>query len=125
MTRDNQFSTLQLNNVSGSRVAVNNLLVNGNYAWPANEQNNLINLDPMFTMAPNEVLGEIDIATTDFSLLEGSPAIDAGNPSYGPEDDYDDNPRPISTTGISSTTFEDSTGGWSCLLYTSDAADDQ
>ena len=112
ITRDNQFSTLQLNNVSGTRVAVNNLLVNGNYAWPANEQNNLINLDPMFTMAPNEVLGEIDIATTDFSLLEGSPAIDAGNPSYGPEDDYDDNPRPISTTGISSTTFEDSTGGW-------------
>ena len=45
------------------------------------EENNLINLDPMFTMAPNEVLGEIDIATTDFRLLEGSPAIDAGNPS--------------------------------------------
>ncbi|GIS21350.1 MAG: hypothetical protein CM15mP121_2020 [Bacteroidota bacterium] len=36
---------------------------------------------------------EINIATTDFTLLEGSPAIDAGNPSYGPEDDYDDNPR--------------------------------
>ena len=124
MTRDNQFSALQLNNVSGTRVAVNNLLVNGNYAWPANEQNNLINLDPMFTMAPNEVLGEIDIATTDFSLLEGSPAIDAGNPSYGPEDDYDDNPRPISTTGISSTTFEDSTGGWSSFGATIEISED-
>ena len=123
-TRDNQFSALQLNNVSGTRVAVNNILVNGNYAWPANEQNNLINLDPMFTMAPNEVLGEIDIATTDFSLLEGSPAIDAGNPSYGPEDDYDDNPRPISTTGISSTTFEDSTGGWSSFGATIEISED-
>ena len=124
MTRDNQFSALQLNNVSGTRVAVNNLMVNGNYAWPANEENNLINLDPMFTMAPNEVLGEIDIATTDFTLLEGSPAIDAGNPSYGPEDDYDDNPRPISTTGISSTTFEDSTGGWSSFGATIEISED-
>ena len=124
MTRDNQFSALQLNNVSGTRVAVNNLLVNGNYAWPANEENNLINLDPMFTMAPNEVLGEIDIVTTDFTLLEGSPAIDAGNPSYGPEDDYDDNPRPISTTGISSTTFEDSTGGWSSFGATIEISED-
>ncbi len=124
MTRDNQFSTLQLNNVSGSRVAVNNLLVNGNYAWPANEENNLINLDPMFTMAPDEVLGAIDIATTDFTLLEGSPAIDAGNPSYGPEDDYDDNPRPISITGISSTTFEDSTGGWSSFGATIEISED-
>ena len=124
MTRDNQFSALQLNNVSGTRVAVNNLLVNGNYAWPANEENNLINLDPMFTMVPNEVLGEIDIVTTDFTLLEGSPAIDAGNPSYGPEDDYDDNPRPISTTGISSTTFEDSTGGWSSFGATIEISED-
>lgn len=124
MTRDNQFSALQLNNVSGTRVAVNNLLVNGNYAWPANEENNLINLDPMFAMAPNEVLGEIDIITTDFTLLEGSPAIDAGNPSYGPEDDYDDNPRPISTTGISSTTFEDSTGGWSSFGATIEISED-
>ena len=124
MTRDNQFSALQLNNVSGTRVAVNNLLVNGNYAWPANEENNLINLDPMFTMAPDEVLGAIDIETTDFTLLEGSPAIDAGNPSYGPEDDYDDNPRPISTTGISSTTFEDSTGGWSSFGATIEISED-
>jgi hypothetical protein len=78
----------------------------------------------MFTMAPNEVLGEIDIATIDFTLLEGSPAIDAGNPSYGPEDDYDDNPRPISTTGISSTTFEDSTGGWSSFGATIEISED-
>ena len=124
MTRDNQFSTLQLNNVSGTRVAVNNLLVNGNYAYPANEENNLINLDPMFTMAPDELLGPIDIATTDFTLLEGSPAIDAGNPSYGPADDYYDNPRPISTTGISSTTFEDSTGGWSSFGATIEISED-
>ena len=124
MTRDNQFSTLQLNNVSGTRVAVNNLLVNGNYAWPANEENNLINLDPMFTMVPDEVLGAINIETTDFTLLEGSPAIDAGNPSYGPEDDYDDNPRPVSTTGISSTTFEDSTGGWSSFGATIEISED-
>ena len=123
MTRDNQFSTLQLNNVSGSRVAVNNLLVNGSYAWPANEQNNLINLDPMFTMAPDVVFGPIDIATTDFTLLESSPAIDAGNPSYGPEDDYDDYPRPVSTSGISSTTFEDSTAGWSSFGATIEISD--
>ena len=40
---------LQLNNVYGTRVAVDNIIVNGTYAWPATESNNLIDVDPMFT----------------------------------------------------------------------------
>ncbi|GIS21349.1 MAG: hypothetical protein CM15mP121_2010 [Bacteroidota bacterium] len=57
MTRDNQFSTFNLIMLVVQELPSTTFLVNGNYAWPANEQNNLINLDPMFTMAPNEVLG--------------------------------------------------------------------
>ena len=81
MTRDNEFSALQLNNVYGSRVATDNIIVNGTYAWPATESNNLINIDPMFTSAPETVDGPLTIEGTDFSLTEGSPAINAGNPS--------------------------------------------
>ena len=84
MTRDNEFSALQLNNVYGTRVAVDNIIVNGTYAWPATESNNLIDVDPMFNSAPETVNGPLTIEGTDFSLMEGSPAINAGNPSYSP-----------------------------------------
>ena len=115
VTRDNEFSALQLNNVTGSRVAVNNIIVNGTYAYPANETNNMINIDPLFVSAPETVYGELTIEGTDFSLTESSPAINSGNPSYSPTHDIDGNPRPVPGSAISSTSFENATGGWTAF----------
>ena len=115
MTRDNEFSALQLNNVYGSRVATDNIIVNGTYAWPATESNNLINVDPMFNSAPVTVNGPLIVEGTDFSLMEGSPAINAGNPSYSPTHDIEGNPRPVAGSAIASTSFENATGGWTAF----------
>ena len=125
MTRDNEFSALQLNNVSGTRVAVDNIITNGTYAWPATESNNLINVDPLFVSAPPNVNGPIEIDGTDFSLSPGSPAIDAGNPSYSPFLDIDGNPRPSAGDAIASTSFENATGGWTEFGSTVETTDDQ
>ena len=125
MTRDNEFSALQLNNVYGSRVATDNIIVNGTYAWPATESNNLINVDPMFNSAPEPVNGPLTIEGTDFSLMEGSPAIDAGNPSYSPSHDINGNPRPVSASAIASTSFENATGGWTAFGSTIETTSEQ
>ena len=125
MTRDNEFSALQLNNVYGSRVATDNIIVNGTYAWPATESNNLINVDPMFSSAPETVNGPLTIEGTDFSLMEGSPAINAGNPSYSPTHDINGNPRPVSPSAIASTSFENATGGWTAFGSTIETTSDQ
>ena len=125
MTRDNEFSALQLNNVYGTRVAVDNIIVNGTYAWPATESNNLIDVDPMFNSAPETVNGPLTIEGTDFSLMEGSPAINAGNPSYSPTHDINGNPRPVSASAIASTSFENATGGWTAFGSTIETTSDQ
>ena len=125
VTRDNEFSALQLNNVYGSRVAVDNIIVNGTYAWPATESNNLINVDPLFTSAPETVDGPLTIEGTDFSLTESSPAINSGNPSYSPTHDIDGNPRPVTGSAISSTSFENATGGWTAFGSTIETTSDQ
>ena len=125
MTRDNEFSALQLNNVYGTRVAVDNIIVNGTYAWPATESNNLIDVDPMFNSAPETVNGPLTIEGTDFSLMEGSPAINAGNPSYSPSHDINGNPRPVSASAIASTSFENATGGWTAFGSTIETTSDQ
>jgi parallel beta-helix repeat protein len=111
----NGFTALQLNNVSGSKIATNNLFVNGSYAWPATSSNNLVDQDPLFISAPAVVNGPIDISVTDFSLATNSPAIDAGDPSYSPSQDFLGNPRPSTTNAISYSSFENSTGGWSAF----------
>ena len=112
VTRDNEFSALALNNVTGTRIAVDNIIVNGTYAWPATESNNFINVDPIFVSAPTVVNGPIDLTGTDFSLSPDSPAIDNGNPSYSPVYDINGNLRPDVGNSISSTSFENATGGW-------------
>ena len=111
----NGFTALQLNNVSGSKIASNNLFVNGTFAWPATSSNNLVDQDPLFISAPAVVNGPIDILVTDFSLATNSPAIDAGDPSYSPSHDFLGNPRPSTTNAISYSSFENSTGGWSAF----------
>ena len=111
----NGFTALQLNNVSGSKIASNNLFVNGTFAWPATSSNNLVDQDPLFISAPAVVNGPIDISVTDFSLATNSPAIDAGDPSYSPSHDFLGNPRPSTTNAISYSSFENSTGGWSAF----------
>ena len=125
VTRDNEFSALQLNNVYGSRVAVDNIIVNGTYAWPATESNNLINSDPLFVSAPETVYGELTIEGTDFSVIESSPAINSGNPSYSPTHDIDGNPRPVQGSAISSTSFENATGGWTAFGSTIETTSDE
>jgi|TARA_B110000977_G_C11091462_1_gene497091 hypothetical protein len=111
----NGFAALQLNNVSGSKIASNNLFVNGTYAWPATNSNNLVDQDPLFISAPSVVNGPIDISATDFSLTSNSPAINAGDPSYSPLQDFLGNPRLSTTNAISYSSFENSTGGWSAF----------
>ena len=125
VTRDSEFSALQLNNVYGTRVATDNIIVNGTYAWPATESNNLINVDPMFISAPETVNGPLTIEGTDFSLTEDSPAINAGNPSYSPNYDIEGNPRPVAGSAIASTSFENATGGWTAFGSTVETTPDQ
>ena len=114
VTRNSQWSALQLNDVYGTRIALNNIIVNGTYAWPATEENNLINIDPLFISAPETVDGPIDMSGTDFSLTSESPAINAGNTGYSPINDIEGNLRP-SSSAISSSSFENSTGGWTAF----------
>ena len=81
----------------------------------ADEFNNIINEDPQFVSAPQIVNGPINVTQTDFSVNANSPAINAGNPNYSPADDIDGNPRPepeIGGDAISSTSFENGSGGW-------------
>ena len=111
----NGFAAMQLNNVSGIRIANNNLFVNGTYAWPATSDNNLIDQAPLFVSAPAVVNGPIDISATNFELRENSPAINAGDSSYAPFEDFKGNPRPSITNAISYSSFENSTGGWSAF----------
>ena len=115
VTRDNEWSALQLNDVYGTRTAMNNIIVNGTYAWPATEDNNLINVDPFFISAPITVDGPIDMSGTDFSLTSESPAINAGDSSYSPVYDIEGNLRPTVANAISFSSFENSTGGWSAF----------
>ena len=114
VTRDDEFSTLQLNNVSGTKTAGNNIFLNGTVAYPGNQESaNLIDIDPEFVNVPSVVNGAIDINQTNFKLAEGSPAIDAGNPNYSPVTDIDGEPRPANATdAISYSSFENSTDGW-------------
>ena len=112
VTRDNEYSALAFNDITGTRLAVNNIFQNGTYAWPATEDNNLINLDPLFVAVPTTVNGSIDITTTDFSLTSDSPAINAGNSNHTPLTDITGNPRPSTPNAISSSSFEDTTDEW-------------
>ena len=114
VTRDNEFSALQLNNVSGTRTAVNNIFLNGTVAYPGNQEPaNQINVNPEFISVPSVVNGPIDINQTNFELSADSPAINAGNSYYSPVLDFNGNPRPTSATdAISYSSFENSTDGW-------------
>ena len=109
---ENGFTALQLNQVSGSRIANNNLFLNGTYSWPATSENNIVDQDPLFVFSPTVVNGPIDISATDFSITTNSPAIDAGDPSYTPENDFLGNSRPAANAILSSS-FENSVDGWS------------
>jgi len=112
VTRDNEYSALALNDITGSRVAVNNIFQNGTFAWPATQENNLIDVDPLFVSAPTTVNGLIDISTTDFSLTSDSPAINSGNPNHTPLTDIIGNLRPTPPNAVSSSSFEDTTDEW-------------
>jgi len=121
VTRDNVFSAIELPNITGSRPVNNNIFFNGKV--PSDDNGvpynfisccNMLDIDPLFTEVPLEVNGAIDIRQTNFELIENSPAINAGNPNFSPISDIVGNVRPVSSSNsISSTSFEDSSDGWS------------
>ena len=115
VTRDNEYSALAFNDISGTRLAVNNIFQNGTYAWPATVDNNLVNVDPLFVSAPTTVNGLIDISITDFSLTSNSPAINAGNPNHTPLTDIIGNIRPTPPNAVSSSSFEGTTDQWTAF----------
>ena len=120
VTRDNLFSAIELPNISGSRPVLNNIFLNGKL--PSGDNGvpynfisccNMIDVDPLFTEVPSTVNGAIDISQANFQLTENSPAINAGDSNYSPSDDFLSNPRPALANAISSSSFENSNGGWS------------
>ena len=120
VTRDNLFSAIELPNISGSRPVLNNIFLNGKL--PSDDNGvpynfisccNMIDVDPLFTQVPSSVNGAIDISQANFELTENSPAINAGDSSYSPSDDFLSNPRPALANAISYSSFENSFGGWS------------
>ena len=120
VNRDNLFSAIEIPNYYGTRYVGNNIFLNGKL--PSGDNGvpynfiaccNLIDIDPLFTEVPTVVNGAIDITQTNFQLTENSPAIDAGDSNYSPDNDYLGNPRPTLPNAISYSSFESSTGGWS------------
>ena len=120
VTRDNLFSAIELPNISGSKLVLNNIFLNGKL--PSDDSGvpynfisccNLIDVDPLFIEVPSSVNGAIDISQANFELTENSPAINAGDSAYSPLDDFLGNPRPTLPNAISFSSFENSTGGWS------------
>ena len=140
VTRNSDYSALKLNNVDdpftvddpnsddvvenandGTKIATNNIFLNGTVAYPGNQvPANQINVDPLFVDAPtlNDDATTITGWTgyldgTDFSLQQNSPAIDAGSSGYSPALDINKNARPVIPENvISSTSFELDNGGW-------------
>ncbi len=125
VTRDNEYSALAFNDISGTRLAVNNIFQNGTYAWPATVDNNLVNVDPLFVSAPTTVNGLIDISITDFSLTSNSPAINAGNSNHTPLTDIIGNIRPTPPNAVSSSSFEGTTDQWTAFGATISPSGDE
>lgn len=126
MTRDNNFSALELPNIYGSvKVATNNIFVNGTVAFPGSQvPANQINIDPLFVNAPTVVNGPIDMSTTDFSLQSNSPAINGGLQSNTPTIDILGNPRPTPpANAISYSSFEGTLSGWAAWSTSNDNND--
>lgn len=126
MTRDNNFSALELPNIYGSvKVATNNIFVNGTVEIPGSQvPANQINIDPLFVNAPSVVNGPIDMSTTDFSLQSNSPAINGGLQSNTPTIDILGNPRPTPPANvIAYSSFEGSLSGWTAWSTSSDNND--
>jgi parallel beta-helix repeat protein len=126
MTRDNNFSALELPNIYGSvKVATNNIFVNGTVAFLGSQVSaNQINIDPLFVNAPSVVNGPIDMSTTDFSLQSNSPAINGGLQSNTPTIDILGNPRPTPPANvIAYSSFEGSLSGWTAWSTSSDNND--
>ena len=140
VTRYTNYSALKLNNVDdpftvddpntieivenandGTKIATNNIFLNGSVAYPGNQEPaNQINVDPLFVDTPtlNDDASTIAgwagyLDNTDFSLQQNSPAINAGSSDYSPALDINKNPRPVIPENvISSTSFELDNGGW-------------
>ena len=140
VTRFNDYSALKLNNVDnpfttddpntdvvenandGTKIATNNIFVNGTVAYPGNQvPENQINVDPLFVNVPtladdaNNLAGWSDyLDGTDFSLQQSSPAIDSGLATNTPAYDILGIARPMAPeNAIAYSSFEGSISGWS------------
>jgi len=149
VTRNSDYSALKLNNVDdpftvddpntdvddenkddGTKIATNNIFVNGTVAYPGNQvPANQINVDPLFVSAPTLNDDATSIAGwagyldgTDFSLQQSSPAINRGLQSNTPTIDILGKPRPNSTV-IAYSSFESSLSGWSAWSTSNDDND--
>ena len=128
VTRDNNFSALELPNISNNKIVTNNIFLNGKVPKNNNTNEiysfisccNEINVNPLLVSAPTTANDASTMSEwtgylqgTDFSLSSESPAINAGNSSYTPTLDINKKQRPVpSNNVISSTSFENATDGW-------------
>lgn len=110
VTRDNQYSALQLVSVP-TKTTVNNIFHNGSVP---SSISSYLDVNPLFVSAPATVSGAINMTGTDFSLTASSPAIDAGSPAYSAVEDINGILRPTSDV-ITASSFESSLDGWTAF----------
>ena len=128
-TRFDNYSALELPNVTGIRTVSNNIFVKGSISWGASNPTNNQEDSPQF-VNPTELSDDANemsdwetyMDNVDFSLQSTSPAINAGNSEYSPQLDILGNARPILPENIqSSSSFETALDGW--VKWTNDASD--
>jgi parallel beta-helix repeat protein len=127
-TRFDNYSALELPNVTGTRTVSNNIFVLGSISWGASNPSNNQEGSPQF-VNPTELSDdatemsdwETYMDNVDFSLQSTSPAINAGNSEYSPQLDILGNARPILPENIqSSSSFETDLDGW--VKWTNEAS---
>jgi parallel beta-helix repeat protein len=127
-TRFDNYSALELPNVTGTRTVSNNIFVLGSISWGASNPSNNQEDSPQF-VNPTELSDdatemsdwETYMDNVDFSLQSTSPAINAGNSEYSPQLDILGNARPILPENIqSSSSFETDLDGW--VKWTNEAS---
>tara|TARA_E500000178_G_C17033327_1_gene761872 strand:+ start:839 stop:4972 length:4134 start_codon:yes stop_codon:yes gene_type:complete len=114
VTRDNQYSALVLDKISSTdKLISGNIFFNGKVPSGAG---GYVNEDPQFLKPSAITDGFAQMEGADFSLMPSSPAINSGDSSYSPINDFNKILRPVSsqssTNAISFSGFESSMDGW-------------
>ncbi len=114
VTRDSQYSALVLDKISSTdKLISGNIFFNGKVPSGAS---GYVNEDPQFLKPSAITDGFAQMEGADFSLMPSSPAINAGDSSHSPINDFNKVLRPVSTqsstNAISFSGFESSMDGW-------------